>query len=295
MHISQVNIRDPYILKTGEAYYLYGTRSRTCWEKSDGFDCYKSSDLKDWTGPIEIFKRPEDFWADRKFWAPECYEHDGRFYLVTTFGAKDHPSGIQVLVSESPEGPFTPWSKGPVTPADWNCIDGTLYWEEDTPYLLFSHAFEDDPKGFICAMALTKDLKAAAAEPVALISADNAPWAVPFPFAKEEFGLDDDIYFTDGPCIYTMADQSLRLIWSSWSKEGYAVGIAKSQRGSVLGPWVHEAVPLFEKNGGHGMWFTEGEKILYTLHSPNTRFEEHPVFYELIEEGDTLRLGAMEE
>lgn len=51
--------------------------------------CYnKSRDMVEWDGPIEVFKRPENFWADRKFWAPECYNYKNKFYFVTTFGAK---------------------------------------------------------------------------------------------------------------------------------------------------------------------------------------------------------------
>ena len=61
----KVNIRDPYILLHEGIYYLYGTRSATCWGEADGFDCYKSEDLENWEGPIEIFHRPEGFFAVR--------------------------------------------------------------------------------------------------------------------------------------------------------------------------------------------------------------------------------------
>ncbi len=75
----KVNIRDPYILLHEGIYYLYGTRSATCWGEADGFDCYKSEDLENWEGPIEIFHRPEGFFADRNYWAPECYFVNGYF------------------------------------------------------------------------------------------------------------------------------------------------------------------------------------------------------------------------
>ena len=60
MRTEEVNIRDPYMLIVDGVYYLYGTRSATCWGKADGFDCYRSVDGKEWGGPIEIFRRPED-------------------------------------------------------------------------------------------------------------------------------------------------------------------------------------------------------------------------------------------
>ena len=51
MRTDEVNIRDPYLLIVDGTYYLYGTRSETCWGKADGFDCYRSRDGKEWEGP----------------------------------------------------------------------------------------------------------------------------------------------------------------------------------------------------------------------------------------------------
>lgn len=39
--------------------------------------------------------------------------------------------GTQILRADKPEGPFVPLSDGPVTPADWECLDGTLYVAAD--------------------------------------------------------------------------------------------------------------------------------------------------------------------
>ena len=66
MKASEFYIRDPYILLENGTYYLFGTRSDTCWSQdAEGFDCYKSADLENWEGPFEIFHKPEGFWADR--------------------------------------------------------------------------------------------------------------------------------------------------------------------------------------------------------------------------------------
>ena len=86
MKKEEINIRDPYVLVHDNKYYMYGTRAATCWGKADGFDVYVSEDLEEWSGPVEIFKRPEGFWADQNFWAPECIFYAGSFYLITTFG-----------------------------------------------------------------------------------------------------------------------------------------------------------------------------------------------------------------
>ena len=160
MKTNEVNIRDPFILVHEGKYYLYGTRSATCWGSADGFDCYISSDLENWEGPIEIFHRPEGFFADREYWAPECIYYNNAFYLFTTFGGESIKKGIYVLKADYPTGPFEVYS-GRLTKEDWTCIDGTVYFEGETPYLIFSHSFEDTPDGDMCMVKLSKDLKRA--------------------------------------------------------------------------------------------------------------------------------------
>lgn len=44
MKTTDINIRDPYVLLHDGHYYLYGTRSATCWGPAEGFDCYTSDD-----------------------------------------------------------------------------------------------------------------------------------------------------------------------------------------------------------------------------------------------------------
>ena len=290
MKRDEINIRDPYVLVSGGKYYLYGTRSATCWGSADGFDCYVSSDLENWEGPIEIFHRPADFWADRCYWAPECYEQNGTFFLVTTLGSEHTKKGVHVFTSNSPTGPFSYVSQ--LTPLDWCCIDGSLYFpEQGNPWLLFSHSFEDDCCQDMCAVMLQEDLLAPAGEPVPLFQVSDAPWAVPVPFAKAEFGLDGDIYFSDGPCALRLQTGALAILWSGWGHQGYAVGVAVSDCGKMTGPWHQEPIPLVPGNAGHGMVFTALDgKRYYALHSPNDKFLERPVFRELSESEGRLRL-----
>ena len=292
MKLHEINIRDPYVLLHEGTYYLYGTRSATCWGEADGFDCYTSGDLTEWDGPFEVFHRPDGFFADRNYWAPECYFHEGKFYLLTTFGAEARKKGIYVLTADAPLGPFVPASDTPLTPADWTCIDGSLYWDENgTPWLLFSHSFEDTPDGDMCAVALSSDLTCCVSAPAVLFSAKDAPWATPVPFAKAEFNMDGDVYFTDGPCVHKMTNGPLVMLWSSWSKRGYAVGTALSPSGNIGGPWEHRDVPLFPENGGHGMLFRDkAGQLLYTLHYPNDKLCEHPIFEAVAEKDGALQL-----
>lgn len=286
MKTNEINIRDPFVLLYEGKYYLYGTRSETCWGEADGFDCYVSADRENWDGPFEIFHRPDDFWADRAYWAPECVFHDNAFFLITTLGASDRKKGIYALRSKSPLGPFTPWGEE-LTPPDWACIDGTVYYEGIKPYLIFSHSFEDDPRGDMCVVELKPDLSGAASEVVTLFSAASAPWARPVPFAKAEFGMEGDVYFTDGPCVKKLPDGRLVMTWSSWSEHAYAVGVAESESGSVFGPWRQLETPLYPANGGHGMLFEERDGSLwFTLHTPNEKYAERPVFFPVETDGE---------
>ena len=230
---------------------------------------------------MEIFHRPEGFWADRAYWAPECVYYRDAFFLITTLGAADRKKGVYVLRSDSPLGPFAPYGVC-LTPEDWSCIDGTLFFEEGQPWLIFSHSFEDDPKGDMCLLPLKEDLSAAVGEPVTLFSAAEAPWARPVPFAKAEFGMDGDVYFTDGPCVKKLHDGELIMTWSSWSEQAYAVGVAMSENGRVRGPWRQLGTPLYPANGGHGMIFTEKDgSLCFTLHTPNDKYLERPAFYQV--------------
>lgn len=282
MKVNEINIRDPYILPYKDKYYLYGTRSATCWGSADGFDCYVSDDLYNWEGPIEIFHKPKDFFANESYWAPECYFYKKEFYLVTTLGASDRKKGIYILKSKNPDGPFSFYS-GPLTPIDWVSIDGTLYFDEEKIYLIFSHSFEDNPNGDMCVIELSKDLKSAIGNPIKLFSALDTAWAKPVPFAEKEFGIKGNVYFTDGPFVMRLNNKSLLMIWSSWSKSGYAIGQAVSKSGSIFGPWKQIEKPLFKENGGHGMLFkTHNSEFKYVLHFPNDLYKERPIFKDIL-------------
>ena len=54
--------------------------------------------------------------------------------MVTTFGAPEVKKGVYVLKSDFPTGPFEIYSER-LTPANWSCIDGTIYTDSDSLYL----------------------------------------------------------------------------------------------------------------------------------------------------------------
>ena len=75
------------------------------------------------------------------------------------------------------------------------------------------------------------------------------------------------------------------MLWASMAENGYAEGIARSDNGDVTGKWTVDPVPLFDRDGGHGMLFRSltGELFL-VLHQPNETPLEHPVFIPVREE-----------
>lgn len=269
-----INIRDPFVLVHGGMYYLYGTRGETCWGPADGFDVYAGRDLTNWEGPTVCFHNDGSFWADRNYWAPEVHCIHGAFYMFASFKSDSRRRGTAILRSLSPLGPFEPWSDGCVTPADWECLDGTFYASPDgTPYMVFCHEWVQAGDGEIHAMKLTEDLRAAAGEPFLLFRASEAPWC-----RQVHHSSGRDGYVTDGPFLWRKEDGTLLCLWSGFSEKGYAQGLAVSDNGDIDGHFT-QLDPLFPEDGGHGMLFRtlEGE-LLLALHSPNKHLLERPRF-----------------
>ena len=266
----EIHFRDPFVLVEDGAYTLYGTSGEGGMGASGRFQAYRGTDLEHWDGPFTVFQRAPDFWADQDFWAPEVHRYGDAYYLFASFRADGVRRGTQVLRADHPLGPFTPWSDGPITPREWECLDGTFHVDEEgTPWMIFCHEWVQAFDGEMCAVRLTTDLRAAASAAVTLFKASEAPWA--------EKVVDG--YVTDGPFLLRLADGSLGMLWSSLGKRGYAIGLAVSEGGGVLGPWCQETTPIFGEDGGHGMVFTdlEGKKRL-AIHQPNAVPDERPVF-----------------
>ena len=140
------------------------------------------------------------------------------------------------------------------------------------------------------AVELARDLRSARGDAQVLFRAADAPWSRPFPFAKQ-FGIDGDVYLSDGPFVHKTRSGQLLVLWSSFGPSGYAVGIARSATGDIRGPWTHDPQPLFDGDGGHGMVFTiEEGKLMLALHAPNTPGQERPRLIELTETEDGLAL-----
>jgi beta-xylosidase len=144
----QVSLGDPFILKASDGrYYMTGTGG-----VKDGFKMYSSSDLKEWKDEGRIYQgNTGTQWCKANFWAPELYEHDGRFLLVFSADWRENPKGemenfrIGVAVSDSPTGPFTDLLNRPVFDPGYPVIDGNLLFEDGRIYLYYSRCCYKHP------------------------------------------------------------------------------------------------------------------------------------------------------
>lgn len=274
----EVPVRDPFVMLDGDTYYMYGTRPETVWGHATGFDVYKSSDLENWEGPFEVFHKTNGFWADMQYWAPEVKKYRGKYYLIATFGseAKKPVKGIQVLAADQPTGPFYPLTKKPITPDGWDCLDGTLYFEDDQVWMVCSHSVPQEPRGEMCLFELAPDLIKVVGHHQTLFFAEDVSWSQDLPFAKQEFGINHG-YFSDGPYLFKQ-DGKLCMLWSTWYNNDYAMAVSYSASGKIQGPWKHPTKPIIE-HGGHGMVFRDKNGVLnVTYHSPNDTPNERAVF-----------------
>ncbi|HVS54095.1 MAG TPA: glycoside hydrolase family 43 protein [Opitutaceae bacterium] len=274
--------------------------SKTYYMIASGFNGVRewtSQDLIDWQGSKTIFRTPPDIWGSIRtigVWAPEMHSYKGKYYLFLTFNTQNPfpeqwrqwrprvTRGSQVLVGDSPEGPFKPFQNHATTPVDMMTLDGTLWVEDGVPYMVFAHEWVQITNGTIEAMPLKDDLSEAAGEPKRLFAAQSAKWSEP----AGEGG-----WVTDGPYLHRGKTGKLYLIWSSRNHaHGYVLGVAISDSGKLAGPWRQEPEPIFQDNGGHGMIFQSFDgKLLMVLHAPDGR-GPHPLLFEIEDTGETLRI-----
>ena len=203
--------------------------------------------------------------------------------MFATFTRKNGLRGTYSLIADSPLGPFRPHSKHPVTPAEWECLDGTLYIDGNhEPYLVFCHEHTQIIDGTVCFIKLNSDLSECAGKPVTLFSGSSPYYIDEKPKGKH--------YITDGPFMFRTAGGELLMIWSTFINHQYAQCIAKSDNGEINGNFIH-LPPLIVNDGGHGMVFTGKDGLMLTFHTPNKSGYEHPVFVKIKDTGSSLELA----
>lgn len=270
LRLSDINIRDPFVLFENGIYYLYGTRADNFGQKTCGFDVYKSADLINWSSPKQVFFSEKFNMNTEVNWAPEVHKYNQKYYMCATFTRSDSKTrGTHILVSDTPDGEFTPHSDDSITPKEWFALDGTLYFEDDNIYMVFCHEHVQILNGTVEYVKLSKDLKRAVSEPVTLFKGSDA-YGIKYEPNKR--------YVTDGPFLYKKSNGSLIMIWSTSDNGNYLQCKAVSDNGRIDGKWIQQP-HIFLSDGGHGMLFADDKNRLWlSLHSPNKTGSERPVF-----------------
>ncbi len=281
LQLADLHIRDPFVFVDEESgsYYLHVNDYEH--NVNNKIRVYKSKNLRNWKDMGYSFVPDNNFWGTKDFWAPDLYKYKGKYYLFVTFSSDNHKRGTSILVADTPQGPFEPLINNAVTPKDWMCLDGALYIDkEDKPWIIYCHEWVQVKDGEVIAQRLSDDLTQTVGDPYKLFSATEAPWVGTISSAS--LGVTEG-YITDAPFIHEMDNGELIMLWSSRANNGkYAIGLARSENGSLLGPWTQNPEPLNDDDGGHAMLFkdfTGNLKISY--HTPNSK-TEHAVFRKVL-------------
>jgi beta-xylosidase len=300
-----IRIRDPYIFADSvtQNYYMYAQIDNRLGgqgddEKPKGVEVYVSSDLKEWKQPQTVLLLPDDFWARNAVWAPEMHKYNGKYYLFVTLTSTEvhknmkkpegqekwpafHKRGTHIFVADSPLGPFKPFDSKPYTPENWMALDGTLYVENNVPYMIFCHEWIEIVDGSMDYIQLSSDLSKPVGNSHKMFHASEAKWSTSKPNKV-----------TDGCFMHKTETGKLLMIWSSFGEKGYAIGIAESKSGKLEGPWIQHNELLFEQNGGHGMIFkTFEDRLFLALHQPNSpQGQERLKLFEIEDTGKSLKL-----
>lgn len=271
----EIRIRDPFIYTDteNECYYMYGTTAliEGSGNTKNTFSVYRTYDLENFEEPkIVVDGSKCNFWADRDFWAPEVHKYKGRYYLFGSCIADGKCRATHIFVCDTPDGEFMPLSAEPSTPEEWYCLDGTLWIENDIPYIVFCHEWTQIKNGEICALRLSDDLTHTIGEPFVLFRASDNPKVSPF-------GRSGEKYVTDGPFLFR-DNGKLNMIWSSFCNGKYQVLLAQSD--SIKDKWEHKG-SQFDYDGGHAMLFNrlDGQRMI-SLHRPNVIDMERAFFDE---------------
>lgn len=264
----QVEVHDPVMAKEGDNYYVFST--------GPGITIYQSTDLENWRWIGRVFDGEPDWARDAvpgfsgHLWAPDVFEHDGRFYLyysVSAFGKNTSAIGVAVNETLDPASPDYAWvDHGPILQSvpvrdDWNAIDPAIIEDEDGVAWMSFGSFWDGLK----LVRLGPDL-VSLAEPQEWHSLARRPRA-PTPDADPGEGAVEApfIFHKDGwYYLFVSFDKCCRGMDST-----YKVMVGRSR--AVTGPYVDsDGRSMLDGGGtlviaGDDDWVALGHNAAYTF------------------------------
>jgi beta-xylosidase len=229
---------DPFVLKSGGAYYAYGTGPVEGGDRKQ-FPVLKSTDLVRWQalgGALEPL--PSD--VPMNYWAPEVAEKDGRFYLFYSASptTSDEHHRLRVAIADHPAGPFIDAGKN-LIPSLGFTIDASPFRDPRSGkwYLFFATDYESDaPHGTgLGVVEMADDLMSAASQPVPVVRA-QADWQV-YEHNRNYKGRTWSAWHcVEGPSV-VYQDGRYYCLYSggAWHGPNYGVGYAVADH--PLGPW----------------------------------------------------------
>lgn len=255
---SKVLFGDPFIMLYDEVYYAYGTAS------PDGIKVYTSTDLLTWRAAPQrrLALDKKDVWGAKRFWAPEVYYVNGKFYMY--YSGEEH---ICVATSDSPLGPFTQNVQRPMIENE-KCIDNSLFIDDDgKPYLFFDR-FNDGLNIWVAELEPNLlDVKKETMRPCIHVTQE---WEKVWPRVNE-----------GGFVIKRNGVYYLTYSANSYESPFYGIGVATAT--NIFGPWIkYDKNPIYQKVGdlvgiGHSAMFTDKDgQLRIVFHSHQSQTAIHP-------------------
>lgn len=247
---------DPTIFFHDGIYYLYGTKDKG---PNDGFEVYRSTDLKTWEGPVGAnsgfaLKKGQSF-GDVGFWAPQVWQENGKFYMAYTAN-----ENIAVASSNSPLGPFVQTVKRPVITTGKQ-IDPFIFIDTDGKKYLYHVRLGSGNRIFVA--ELNADFNGIKTETLKECISAVLPWEKTAAAAQ----------VAEGPTVIKQ-DGLYYMFYSAndFRNPKYAVGAAVSD--NVYGPWTkigNQALLSIHNSQwagtGHGDLFKSGNNWMYVCHT----------------------------
>ncbi|MHB1461109.1 MAG: glycoside hydrolase family 43 protein [Armatimonadota bacterium] len=212
-------VRDSFILRVDGIWYMTGTSEPFGPEPGQKHytKLWSSPDLLHWKLERILLQQRPGEWYQRRFWAPEIFQYQGRFYLTVNC-SRAEPSeehGVLLAVANRITGPY----KVLTTQAPWVLgNDGHMFADDDGKVYLFRSNID----------AMQVDLNS--------LKIVDGPWPCIGPSNAPGFDGGKGVGI-EGPGVIKR-DGVYYLFYSSWGR-GYEVGVATAR--NIKGPWTKQA------------------------------------------------------
>jgi len=252
------DIADPFVLKQGRSYFLYGTSGR-------GLRVWESNDLVNWSAPPGATDgyalSPKDSWGNKWWWAPEVVERDGTFYMY--YSVEEH---LAVATAKSPRGPFVQPNIAPMRP-QFKEIDGHVFVDDDGKRYLFFARIENGLR--VQSGELSDDMLSMKPDSIIECIRPSQPWE------------NDPV--NEGPFVLKhKSTYYLMYSGNAYTNPMYGIGYATAR--SVRGPWtkyaqnpILKATDAVRGPGHHCVTTSPDESELFIVyHTHHDQNSVHP-------------------